>query len=195
MKASGTSQLWAALAVAAAAAVGLTSGVSVSLAAPIEQGRFDEQSSRIVDGYCGDLRVRSDFHDRGVFVGRPAGTELFLRFTVSHHGAWTHTNLATGRAFTFVWNYLEQDIKVTDNGDGTVSVLSQLPGPETIYGPNGQLVSANGGTMRLLTILDLAGTPLDPTDDQFVSQELVSSNGGKPQPDMNYCDTFHMLTG
>ena len=194
MKASGTSQLWAALAVAAAAAVGLTSGVSVSLAAPIEQGRFDEQSSRIVDGYC-DLRVRSDFHDQGVFVGRPAGKGLFLRFTVSHHGGVTITNLATGLAFTFVWNYLEQDIQVTDNGDGTVSILSQVPGPETIYGPDRQLVTTSGGTMRLLTILDLAGTPLDPADDQFVSQELVSSNGGKPQPDINYCDSFHALTG
>ena len=86
MKASRTSQLWAALAVAAVAAVGLTFGVSVSLAAPIEQGRFDEQSSWIVRRYCGDLRVLIDFHDQGVFVGRPAGTELFLRFTVSHHG-------------------------------------------------------------------------------------------------------------
>ena len=92
------------------------------------------------DGYCGDLRVRIDFHDQGVFVGRPAGKERFLRYTVSHHGGGTITNLATGRAFTFVWNYLEQDIKVTDNGDGTVSILSQVPGPEKIYGPDGQLV-------------------------------------------------------
>ena len=51
------------------------------------------------------------------------------------------------------------------------------------------------GTMRLLTVIDFAGTPLDPSDDQFVSQELVSSNGGKPQPDINYCDSFHVLTG
>ncbi len=193
MTASRRFGLWAALAVTVVGAVGLTSGVS--LAAPIEQGRFDEQSSWIVRRYCGDLRVQIDFHDQGVFVGRPAGTELFLRYTVSHHGESTHTNLATGRAFTFVWNYLEQEIKVTDNGDGTVSVLSQLPGPETIYGPDGQLVSTNGGTMRLLTILDLAGTRLDPTDDQVVSQTLVSANGGKPQPDTSYCDSFHTLTG
>ena len=49
--------------------------------------------------------------------------------------------------------------------------------------------------MRLLTVIDYAGTPLDPSDDQFVSQEFVSSNGGKPQPDINYCDSFHVLTG
>ena len=49
--------------------------------------------------------------------------------------------------------------------------------------------------MRLLTVIDFAGTPLDPSDDQFVSQELVSANGGKPQPDINYCDSFHALTG
>ena len=57
------------------------------------------------------------------------------------------------------------------------------------------MVSTNGGTMRLLTVIDVAGTPLDPTDDQFVSQTLVSENGGKPQPDINYCDSFHTLTG
>ena len=55
MKASRTSPLWAALAVAAVAAVGLTLGVSVSLAAPIEQTRFDEPCNEIVEGYCGDL--------------------------------------------------------------------------------------------------------------------------------------------
>ena len=195
MTASRKFRLWAALAVTSLGAVGLTLGVSVSLAAPIEQARFDEQSSRIVHGYCGDLRVQIDFHDQGVVVGRPAGKERFLRYTASHHGGGTITNLATGRAFTFVWNYLEQDIKVTDNGDGTFSILSQVPGPETIYGPDGQLVSTNGGTMRLLTVIDFAGTPLDPSDDQFVSQTLVSENGGKPQPDFNYCDSFHTLTG
>ncbi len=195
MTASRRFGLWTALAATAVGAAALTLGVSVSLAAPIEQGRFDEQSSWIVRRYCGDLRVQIDFHDQGVVVGRPAGKERFLRYTASHHGESTHTNLATGRAFTFVWNYLEQDIKVTDNGDGTISILSQVPGPETIYGPDGQLLSTNGGTMRLLTVIDFAGTPLDPSDDQFVSHELVSSNGGKPQPDTNYCDSFHTLTG
>ncbi len=195
MTASQRFGLWAVLAVTAVGAVVLTLGVSVSLAAPVEQGRFDEQSSRIVDGYCGDLRVLIDFHDQGVFVGRPAGKGRFLRYTASHHGGVTITNLATGLAFTFVWNYLEQDLKVTDNGDGTVSILSQVPGPETIYGPDGQLVTTSGGTMRLLTIIDFAGTPLDPSDDQFVSQEFVSENGGKPQPDIAYCDSFHALTG
>jgi hypothetical protein len=193
MMASRRFGLWAVLAVTAM--VGLTLGVTVSLAAPIEQGRFDDQSSRIVRKYCGDLRVLIDFHDQGVFVGRPAGKELFLRYTASHHGGVTITNLATGRAFTFVWNYLEQDIKVTDNGDGTVSILSQIPGPETIYGPDGHRLSINGGTMRLLTVIDLAGTPLDGSDDQFVSQTLVSENGDKPQSPFNYCDSFHTLTG
>ncbi len=195
MTASRRFGLWTALAVTSLGAVALTLGVSVSLAAPIEQTRFDEQSSRIVNGYCGDLRVQIDFHDRGVVVARPTGKERFIRYTASHHGGSTITNLATGRAFTFVWNYLEQDLKITDNGNGTFSILSQIPGPEKIYGPDGRLVSTSGGTMRLLTVIDFAGTPLDPSDDQFVSQTLVSSNGGKPQPDFDYCDSFHTLTG
>jgi hypothetical protein len=193
MTASRKFQHWAALAVTAA--VGLTLGVSASLAAPIEQTRFDEHNSDIVDGYCGDLQVLIDVHDQGVVVVRPAGKQLFPRYTVSHHGGSTITNLATGRALTFAWNYLEQDIKVTDNGDGTFSVLSQNPGPENIYGPDGQRLLVSGGTIRFLTVVDFAGTPFDPSDDQFVSSEVVSSNGGKPQPNINYCDSFHTLTG
>jgi hypothetical protein len=195
MTASRRFGLCAALAVTSLGAVALTLGVSVSLAAPIEQTRFDEQSSRVVNGYCGDLRVQIDFHDRGVLVARPAGKERFIRYTASHHGGVTITNLATKRAFTFIWNYLEQDLKVTDNGDGTFSILSQIPGPETIYGPDGKRLSTSGGTMRLLTVIDFAGTPLDPSDDQFISQALVSEHGGKPQPDFDYCNSFHTLTG
>ena len=179
----------------AVAAVAMSAGTAVVQAKPYEQVRFDEQGSGLVDDFCGDLNVRIDFHDQGVVVGREAGKSRLLRYTQSHHGGSTITNLATGRAFSFTWNYLNQDVQVADNGDGTITILAQIPGPERIYGPDGQLLNTNGGTFRLQTVLDDGGTPNDPSDDTVLSEEVVSSNGGKPQGEFDFCDSFRTLTG
>ena len=179
----------------AVAAVAMGAGTAVVQAKPYEQVRFDEQGSDLVEGYCGDLNVRIDFHDQGVVVGREAGESRLLRYTQSHHGGSTITNLATGRAFSFTWNYLNQDVQIVDNGDGTITILAQIPGPERIYGPDGQLLNTNGGTLRLQTVLDDGGTPNDPSDDTVLSEEVISANGGKPQGEFDFCESFRTLTG
>jgi hypothetical protein len=163
-------------------------------ARPYEQLRFHDQGTYVLSD-CGDLSVRIDFEDQGALVGRVVRRETELRYTVSHHGGSTITNLATGLAFRFDWNYLDQDLRSTDNGDGTVTVLTQVPGPERVFGPDGQLLATSGGTMRLELVLDYSGTLLDPTDDTLLSEELVSSNGGRPQDDTSFCDLFVALTG
>jgi hypothetical protein len=178
----------------AALFAGIGGAATSALAKPYEQIRFGEQNSEVIDGYCGDLQVGTDFHDSGVVVGRVTGPDGTLRYTQSHHGGGTITNLATGKAFTITWNYTNQDVRVTDNGDGTIRILSQIPGPEKTYGPDGRLLFTNGGTFRLLTILDYGGTLTNPSDDTFVSETVMSSNGGKPQPDFDFCDQFHTLT-
>ena len=179
----------------AVAGFALSAGTAVVQAKPIEHIRFDEQGSNVVTDFCGDLSVRDEFHDQGVIVGRTTGADRLPRYTQTHHGGTTITNLATGRAFTVTWNYNNQEVKVTDNGDGTISILTQVPGPERTYGPDGTLLFTSGGTFRYLTILDHGGTPSDPTDDTFVSDEVVSSNGGKRQPDFDFCEQFRTLTG
>jgi hypothetical protein len=177
------------------AAAGLCLVATPAVAQPFEQVRFYEEGSTTVDDFCGDLHVRIDFHDQGVVVGRTAGKSQFLRYTQSHHGGSSFTNLATDKAFTITWNYLNQDLQVTDNGDGTLTILWQVPGPERIFGPDGHVLNTSGGTMRLETILDHGGTPYDPSDDTFVSETLVSSNGGQPQDEFDFCDAFRTLTG
>ena len=164
-------------------------------ARPLEHVRYAETESEVVDNFCGDLTVRSEYRDQGVIQARQTGPERLPRYTVSHHGGATATNLATGKSFTFVWNYLEQDVRVTDNGDGTVTLLAQVPGPETIYGPDGQRLSVNGGTMRIELIVDLAGTLSDVTDDEVIGEEFLGGHGGKPQPPFDFCESFRTLTG
>ena len=45
------------------------------------------------------------------------------------------------------------DQGVIDNGDGTITILTQVPGPEKTYGPDGKLLFTSGGTFRHPTIL------------------------------------------
>lgn len=178
-----------------AAAVPVSARASVAHAQPFEHVRFHENFSYVVADFCGDIKVRIDVHDQGVVVGRRTGKDRLLRYTQSHHGGSRIVNLATDRAFTFTWNYLNQDVKVTDNGDGTITILSQVPGPERIFGPDGQLLNVSGGTYRMRTVVDVAGTPDDPSDDTVVSEEVVRSNGGRPQAEFNFCDSYRTLTG
>jgi hypothetical protein len=163
-------------------------------ATQVEHARIDHQWSYVREDFCGDLTVLLEGNDRGSLVARTSGQSGLARYTVNHHGGSMITNLATEKAFKFRWNYLEQDLRATDNGDGTATVISQIPGPEKIYGPDGQVVSFNGGTMRLRLTIDLAGTPSDPSDDSVVGEEVLSSNGGPAQDDTAFCDEFHDLT-
>jgi len=180
----------------AAATLTVTAALATpAQAKPFEQLRFvDDPPAELVDDFCGDLQVLVDLRDQGVLVGRSTGPDRTLRYTQSHHGEITFTNVATGLAFRIGWNYLNQDLRVTVNNDGTISILNQIPGPETIYGPDGKRLSTSGGTIRYLTVLDYHGTLGDPSDDTFVSETVVSSNGGPAQPDFDFCEQFHALT-
>ena len=85
-------------------------------------------------------------------------------------------------------------MRVADNGDGTYTAVFQVPGPERVYGPDGQLLFTSGGTMRIRIIVDDNGTPNDPGDDFVVREEFVGEHGGKPQDDFDFCDSFRTLT-
>lgn len=174
--------------------IALLATASSVQAKPLAQMRFHEQVTEIVHNYCGDLSVRFDLDDSGVFVVRSTGPDRLPRFTATHHGGITITNIATGKPFTITWNYALPDVRVTDNGDGTFTVVYQIPGPESIYGPDGQLLHVSGGTIRFEAIIDHAGTPGDPSDDVFISETVISSVGGRPQEPFDYCAAFRTLT-
>ena len=180
----------------AAGLTGLLIGATAATteAKPLEHVRYFESESEVVDDFCGDLAVRAEYHDRGVIQARQTGPGRLPRYTVNHHGGATTTNLATGKAFTITWNYLEQDVRARDNGDGTVTILAQVPGPETVYGPDGQRLFVSGGTMRIELVVDLGGTPADTSDDAVIGEEFVGEHGGQPQPPFHFCESFRSLT-
>jgi hypothetical protein len=163
-------------------------------AAPLEHIRYHDSGFDVIDDFCGDLSIRIDFQDNGVVQVRQTGPNGLPKHTVTHHGGATFTNLATGKAFLIGWHYLEQEVTVTQNADGTHLVLYQLPGPETFYGPDGQRLYVSGGMYRLELTVDNAGTPDDPSDDSVIAEEFVGDFGGQPQPPFDFCEQFRTLT-
>ena len=188
---------WIRTSTAVVALAGLVLGVGATAAhaRPYESVRFHETFTEEVDDFCGDLHVRTDLHDQGHFVARPTGPDRIPRFTATHHGGGTFTNIATGKALTVTWNYAEIDVHVVDNGDGTYTTVNQVPGPERYFGPDGQLLYTDGGTMRVRIIVDDNGTPNDPGDDFVVSEEFLGGHGGQPQDDVTFCELFRTFTG
>ena len=123
-----------------------------------------------------DTVVEEDFCDSGLTVEiafvldmsvhavphGPDGLAYFLS-----HGTRREvlTNPAKGTSLTSVVNVIEKDKLVTDNGDGTLTILILATGNAVLYGEDGKAIARNPGQTRLEFIVDHGGTPNDPFDD------------------------------
>jgi hypothetical protein len=173
----------------------LISAGGPAAAAVIEHEHFHDVSSEVVDPFCGDLRVRIDTNIRGALLVKTEGADGLVYFLESLHGTVSFTNLATGKSFTNVFNVINKDLKVTDNGDGTLTVLTMSTGSVKNYGPNGEFLFNNPGQIRVELLIDHAGTPTDPDDDVILSETLVKGSTGRNDTEgRDFCADFHLFT-
>jgi hypothetical protein len=97
----------------------------------------------------------------------------------AQHGRQTETLTATGRSLRSAANVNEKDLRVTDNGDGTFTVLIVATGNALLYGTNGKAIARNPGQTRLEIVFDVNGTPDDPFDDIELSRQVVKGSTGR----------------
>ncbi|HLF68371.1 MAG TPA: hypothetical protein VI503_03425 [Gaiellaceae bacterium] len=79
------------------------------------------------------------------------------------------TNLATRRSISTASNVIEKDLRVTDNGDGTMTILVLATGNAVLSGEDGKAIARNPGQTRFEILVDDGGTPADPSDDEFLA--------------------------
>jgi hypothetical protein len=60
-------------------------------------------------------------------------------------------------------------LRITDNGDGTITILVLATGNAVLYGEDGKALARNPGQIRFEILIDTAGTPSDPSDDEFLA--------------------------
>jgi hypothetical protein len=91
-----------------------------------------------------------------------------------------YTNVATGEYVTETVSSLEKDLRVTDNGDGTLTILVLAIGNATVYGESDKAIARNPGQLRYEVLIDHGGTPADPADDEFIeSLGVVKESTGR----------------
>jgi hypothetical protein len=131
---------------------------------------FCDQPGMTVDvAFALNLRVHAVPHG-------PDRLAYFLQ-----HGKRTEvlTNPANGKSLTSVAKVIEKDMRVTDNGDGTLTILILATGNSVLYGENHKAIARNPGQIRFEMLVDHGGTPTDPTDDEFLADlgEVKGSTG------------------
>ena len=173
----------------------LTAGSAA--AKPIERGHFDDNTSRVIEGFCGDLTVREDTDVSVNFIFNPQGPDGIPHYMETVSGSVTWTNLANGKSFEQVFHTVSRDLKVTDNGDGTLTILVLATGGGKVYGPDGKLLFKDDGQVRFAFLVDHGGTPSDPSDDVFLEDLglVKESTGTNDLQGRDFCDDIHEFIG
>ena len=170
-------RLWV-IGLAALAVSGIS---SVAAAKPLDKGTFHDESSEVVEDFCdvGGLTAQVDSVVDGRFSAKTKGTDQLVYFAQHIDISNVYTNVDTEAFVTESIRFIDKDLKVTDNGDGTLSVLILSTGNATISGEDGNAIGRNPGQVRFLLVVDHGGTPTDPSDDTGISFEQVKGSTGR----------------
>ena len=170
---------------------------TAAAAKPLEHGHFTDLSSQVITDFCGDLTVREDVDVTGMFLFNPRGADGIPYFTATVHGSVTWTNLANDKSLTSVFNFVDKDLKITDNGDGTLTILVMNAGGGKILGPDGKLLFKDSGLVWFEVLIDHGGTLADPSDDVFLEflGVVKGSTGTNDTEGRDFCADIHEFIG
>jgi hypothetical protein len=96
------------------------------------------------------------------------GKARLVYFMDNFHGWESFTNPEMGDSYVHVTNSVVHDQKITDNGDGTLTIVTMGAGGDNRYASNGSLSLHDTGTTRFAALIDHNGTPSNPDDDVFL---------------------------
>ena len=148
----------------------------------------------VVPDFCGAISVT--FHDVGHGITHvrlnAAGFPLF-----SGTGAGT-TTLTDGDGETITIRHAGhfRDLSVTDNGDGTVTVITENTGvPEKLVGDDGSMLLKDVGRIVFFSVINYNGTPSNTDDDVFVSGGIVDVSGPHPDAESDFARFCEVTLG
>jgi hypothetical protein len=160
----------AATCAAAAVAAG---AASVAVAGPAVVEHFDDEFTVTYpagdpDFFCDlDFDVVQHLHESGTFVGGTRGPEGAWYGGARFTGTNTFSNPANGKTYQARYAGTDRDQRLTDNGDGTVSLQVQQTGPTRWY-VGDTLTFVDTGMIRFTLLFDTEGNELG-----FVSSDKV----------------------
>lgn len=159
-------------------------------AKPIERDAFHEEFSETVNDFCdvSGLTVDIDSVLDGTFRIGSKGKSQLPYYTEHIDFTQVITNVANDRFATTKDSVNVKDLRVTDNGDGTSTIVAFATGNATIYNANGKAIGRNPGQFRSVILIDNGGTPSDPSDDEFLEElEVVKESTGRTD---DFCEAI-----
>jgi hypothetical protein len=143
--------------------------------------RFHREGTFVIEDFCdvAGLTVSDDSVVDAKIRDRPRGPDRFPYHLAHFRETEVLTNLANDKAVTLVNVLTEKDLKVTNNGDGTLTTVVFGTGNTVLYGADGQAIARNPGQGRARFLFDHGGTPNDPSDDELIDFEIVKESTGR----------------
>jgi len=141
----------------------------------------------------------------GGLTNVPLHVEIEGYFSIKNHGpnapapyfadrfrsTLVYTNPQTELTYTVVRVRQTKDLRLVDNGDGTLTLTGLNSGSLFAYGPDGELLGRQNGLTRETFLVDTLGTP-DPNDDVLTPVGDPFTAGLKTTT--NFCDDFLSAT-
>jgi hypothetical protein len=175
------------LAAGALTAMMLAATAGAAAAEPIEHAMFEESFSTQFD--CGDgLILQIEGRDAVHFLLVARGPDGLLSGQAIVNGTTVYTNPANGKTFTTTYQFLDKDLKVTDNGDGTYNLVVMHSGQVASYGPDGSRLLMDAGMFVFNGVLDVA-------NGEFVFGEDLRQAGRWDTDGRDFCSDMHEFLG
>jgi hypothetical protein len=168
MRHSRTLRLSAMLGLFAVAAVVLAAAAS---AGDVFRESFHEEDTIVFENFCDvpGMTVQLAFAVDGRVHAVQHGQQEAPYFIEHVKETDVFTNLANDKSVSVFTNPMTKDLRITDNGDGTITILVLATGNAALYGEDGKALARNPGQIRFEILIDTAGTPSDPSDDEFLA--------------------------
>jgi hypothetical protein len=169
-------------------AVGIAVGVAVTAlgaapagAKPLDHGPIFDEFSETLTNFCDvpGLTIEADTVVEGTFLAnsRKPGTAPYFHENTRVEVVYSNTE---GVIVTQTARGLSSDLKITDNGDGTLTILVLATGNAMVAGPDGKIIARNPGQVRFEVLIDHNDTIDDPSDDVFLEfLGLVKGSTGR----------------
>jgi hypothetical protein len=157
----------------------------LAVSAQAEPGRVVKETVHLddfnlIEGFCEtDMVVQSHFVADVKVKAMPRGRDGLIYFANRLSITETFTNVDNGKFVVSTVNGIDKDLRVTDNGDGTLTILILSTGNAVVYNSDGEAIGRNPGQVRFEVVVDHGGTPSDPSDDTEISFEVVKESTGR----------------
>lgn len=161
------------------------SPASPASSAPPHFETITEPLSNHFEDFCGVEGLSVDqsgtFHSRLKILTKRSGIVYFMEHITTDE---ILTGVTSGRSVRIHTAFLAKDLRIVDNGDGTITITQLLTGPSTVYGEDGKAIARDPGQVRFRIVLDTNGTLGNPDDDIELSFELIKGSTGRSD---DYC--------